>query len=321
VQVAPFVAAANTWYILELEWRATGDMIARIYDESGKAVLAETPAAATGFTTPGGVAIRGFGGAGIVHQIDDISQVPAFEDFEHGNEGLYAQQTPGDNMAVSGGSAHTGSFGAEFVSGASGWRTRFDLPTSPGHQYRAYVRAFGPIAGAGRTYIGVGAAAGGAFSAVFAPNTSEIILQDNSGYGFTDVVAAPFVPAPFDWYILALDWRRNGQMRVKIYDESGINLLAQTAAANTGFNTAGGLAIRGFTTAVGNFQDTDDYSFTTFPVCYPDCNGDGALTVADFGCFQTLFVSGSCYADCNGDGVRTVADFGCFQTKFVTGCP
>jgi hypothetical protein len=55
--------------------------------------------------------------------------------------------------------------------------------------------------------------------------------------------------------------------------------------------------------------------------CYPDCNADGALTVADFGCFQTRFVAGDPYADCNGDGQRTVADFGCFQTRFVSGCP
>ena len=55
--------------------------------------------------------------------------------------------------------------------------------------------------------------------------------------------------------------------------------------------------------------------------CYPDCTGDGALTVADFGCFQTKFVQGDPYADCNADGSHTVADFGCFQTKFVLGCP
>jgi hypothetical protein len=55
--------------------------------------------------------------------------------------------------------------------------------------------------------------------------------------------------------------------------------------------------------------------------CYPDCNADGALTVADFGCFQTKFVAADPYADCNADGGLTVADFGCFQTKFVLGCP
>ena len=63
---------------------------------------------------------------------------------------------------------------------------------------------------------------------------------------------------------------------------------------------------------LGGVEDSD---------CYPDCNGDGQLTVADFGCFQTEFVAGNMYADCNADGQLTAADFGCFQTSFVTGCP
>ncbi len=55
--------------------------------------------------------------------------------------------------------------------------------------------------------------------------------------------------------------------------------------------------------------------------CYPDCEADGSLTVADFTCFQTRFVAGDPYADCNGSGSLTVADFTCFQTEFVAGCP
>jgi hypothetical protein len=55
--------------------------------------------------------------------------------------------------------------------------------------------------------------------------------------------------------------------------------------------------------------------------CYPDCNGDGVLGLADFGCFQTKFALQDPYADCNGDGVLGLADFGCFQTKFALGCP
>jgi hypothetical protein len=51
-----------------------------------------------------------------------------------------------------------------------------------------------------------------------------------------------------------------------------------------------------------------------------DFNGDGLLTVADFGAFQTAFVLGDPRADFNGDGLLTVADFGAFQTSFVTGC-
>jgi hypothetical protein len=55
--------------------------------------------------------------------------------------------------------------------------------------------------------------------------------------------------------------------------------------------------------------------------CYPDCNDDGALNLADFGCFQTRFASGSPYADCNGDFALNLADFGCYQTRFAQGCP
>ncbi len=66
--------------------------------------------------------------------------------------------------------------------------------------------------------------------------------------------------------------------------------------------------------------DMGAYEFQA-DLCYPDCNTDNQLTVADFGCFQTRFVAGDPYADCNGVGGLTVADFGCFQTRFVAGCP
>jgi hypothetical protein len=64
-----------------------------------------------------------------------------------------------------------------------------------------------------------------------------------------------------------------------------------------------------------------DNMIVTPAACYPDCNADGTLTVADFGCFQTKFVGADPYADCTADGSLTVADFGCFQTAFVVGCP
>ena len=55
-------------------------------------------------------------------------------------------------------------------------------------------------------------------------------------------------------------------------------------------------------------------------VCYPDCNADGLLNLADFGCFTTKFATGDPYADCNGCGINNLADFGCFVTKFALGC-
>ncbi len=69
------------------------------------------------------------------------------------------------------------------------------------------------------------------------------------------------------------------------------------------------------------FAMTYTFDFVIESSCYPDCNGVGGLTIADFGCFQTKFVAGDPYADCNGVGGLTIADFGCFQTAFVAGCP
>jgi hypothetical protein len=55
--------------------------------------------------------------------------------------------------------------------------------------------------------------------------------------------------------------------------------------------------------------------------CYADCDNDGALTLADFGCFRTNQVVKTPYADCNADGQWDLADFQCFQSQFALGCP
>jgi hypothetical protein len=88
---------------------------------------------------------------------------------------------------------------------------------------------------------------------------------------------------------------------------------------NFGRDSAGELYLCA-TTALGPTGTTGKV-FRIDTLCYPDCNQDGLLTAADFGCFQTAFVANDPYADCNADGQRTAADFGCFQTAFVAGCP
>ncbi len=55
--------------------------------------------------------------------------------------------------------------------------------------------------------------------------------------------------------------------------------------------------------------------------CYPDCDHNAALTVADFTCFQAKFVASDPYADCDQNTQFTIADFVCFQIGFVAGCP
>ena len=56
--------------------------------------------------------------------------------------------------------------------------------------------------------------------------------------------------------------------------------------------------------------------------CRADVDGDGALSLADFGSFQTAYAMGQVYiADFNNDGVLNLADFGAFRTAFGVGCP
>ncbi len=71
----------------------------------------------------------------------------------------------------------------------------------------------------------------------------------------------------------------------------------------------------------GAIDDLQVFKLQCPAVCYADCNGDGLLDLADFGCFQTKFATGNAYADCNGDTLLDLADFGCFLTKFAIGCP
>ncbi len=99
----------------------------------------------------------------------------------------------------------------------------------------------------------------------------------------------------------------------------GLNLEGWTLDTAVGVSADGRTIAGNGINPAGHFEAW--IAFLGDTVCYPDCTADGALTVADFGCFQTKFVAADPYADCNADGALTVADFGCFQTTFVTGCP
>ncbi len=122
-----------------------------------------------------------------------------------------------------------------------------------------------------------------------------------------------------------------------------ILLGASTAAAQMGpnldlswntFDAGGGTSTGGVYTLVGTVGQFDAGGMTSGNltllggfwgspsiICYPDCNGSGTLTIADFGCFQSKFAANDPYADCNQNGTLTIADFGCFQSKFAAGCP
>jgi len=84
---------------------------------------------------------------------------------------------------------------------------------------------------------------------VAANNTNEILLQNNTGYSFSNAASASFTFTIGTWYQIELDWGLTGNMQVSLWDETHTSLLAQTGTHASGFTTAGGLAIRGFNSA------------------------------------------------------------------------
>ncbi len=108
---------------------------------------------------------------------------------------------------------------------------------------------------------------------------------------------------------------------IKVFID-GTEYLSVSVNLQTLLSLDNGRAWVGFTSSTGGaFQVHDLLSWSFTPACYPDCNGSGTLTIADFGCFQAAFAAGNMYADCNQSTTLTIADFGCFQAAFAAACP
>ncbi len=113
------------------------------------------------------------------------------EGFESGNLALYTA-IPSSNFTVNATAKHDGSFGlfGQSVYGqTSEWIYRADaaVTTKQGDTFSAWLwrsNVESTVADGGRSYLGFGASAAGTYSAVMAPNTSELIIQKNEGYNF-----------------------------------------------------------------------------------------------------------------------------------------
>jgi hypothetical protein len=55
--------------------------------------------------------------------------------------------------------------------------------------------------------------------------------------------------------------------------------------------------------------------------CIADCDGNGALNVLDFVCFQGEWQKQTPTGDCDGNGTYNILDFVCYQGAFQAGCP
>jgi subtilase family serine protease len=106
-----------------------------------------------------------------------------------------------------------------------------------------------PTVADGRAYFGFGAGPGGTLSLVAAPNSGQLLLQNNAGYGYVDLASASQTYLPNHWYRLEVDWGTSGAILGKLFDSNGTTLLQSVQATTTAI-TSGGIAFR----AIGSFN-------------------------------------------------------------------
>jgi hypothetical protein len=151
---------------------------------------------------------------------------------------------------------HDGTYGLD-VANASGWiyRTASADQLKAGDTASVWLKFAGSADG--RAYFGFGAGSGGTLSLVAAPNTGQLILQENLSYGFTDLAAVSRTYAANHWYRLEVDWGTSGKIVGKLYDSNGTTLLASVTATTTDI-TSGGIAFR----AIGHDKYFDTVTAT-----------------------------------------------------------
>ncbi|MEC7525129.1 MAG: calcium-binding EGF-like domain-containing protein [Myxococcota bacterium] len=122
------------------------------------------------------------------------------------------------------------------------WHYRTDVSVGAiGDRLEAWVHS---ASGTGRVYLGFDANASGARSAVFAPNTSELIIQQNSSYGYANEATTAATFSASTWYRLEAEFLSGNQVRVRVYTAGG-SVVATTTHTFTSSNV-GGVAIRTF---------------------------------------------------------------------------
>lgn len=165
-----------------------------------------------------------------------------FEGFEHGDWSgnwthLSSTTTPYNLTA---GAARTGAFGAEMNGG--GWWSHNEAVINDGDSYEFYFRGDG-----GRAYIGFtsDAAATEAYTVLAAPNTNNVVIQRNNGFGFTNLAeSTPITWSGSEFYRVAVSYA-GGIITAQAFDAGG-SPLADAIQADTGYTGGGSLLLRGF---------------------------------------------------------------------------
>jgi hypothetical protein len=159
---------------------------------------------------------------------------------------------PGESFNIAGGrrinavlgtyAAHDGTYGLDQYNGNQWiYRTDSSVQVKAGDTITVWLQFAGSADG--RAYFGFGASSRGTLSLVAAPNTGQLILQNNSGFGFTDLASINQSYQANHWYKLEVDWSTTGAIVGKLLDSDGVTVLGTVSTTVSGI-TSGGIAFR-----------------------------------------------------------------------------
>jgi hypothetical protein len=138
--------------------------------------------------------------------------------------------------------AHDGTYGLDSANG-NDWYYRSDPAAQVQAGDTASVWMKFTNASGTRAYFAFGANWYGTLSLVAAPNTGQLILQENWRYGFTNLAAVSQTYLSNHWYRLEVDWGTSGMIVGKLLDSDGTTVLRTVTAFTTDI-TSGGLGFR-----------------------------------------------------------------------------
>jgi len=173
------------------------------------------------------------------------------EDFEGGMPWPWAPWviTGGVSGGTTAGCAHDSLSGAVDLS--PGWSYRTDISVGmPGCRLSLWVR---PDSSGSRSYMGFGATSAGAWSLVAAPNTVQLIIQQNSNYNYLNIASVSQAYVPGSWYKLEVVFGDSGFVTGNLYAADGTTLLNSISTMISGLPQAG-VALRNFHSCMDTFE-------------------------------------------------------------------
>ncbi len=202
--------------------------------------------------------LGGTGFAAIGSSAFAVEYNPLLDNFNSGLGTYKVSGTAKHTATITAAAAHPGTGTVGFYDpGDQNWYYRTDAAgkISPGDTVTVWVEF--PNAASGRAYFGFGSTSSGTVSVVLAPNTNQLLIQNNGNYNTYTTLASTSQGYSYNaWYELQVEWGASGSIIVNLLGSDGV----------TQINTVSDLTVKDTTAGDFSFRSTAPVNFDTVSV-------------------------------------------------------